>query len=104
MKPQALVVQKSTSGTPISSAASRVKLITPSDTTQETGGESLAAFKSTRSSRKGARQVFIVDSHSEGISCVPSRSEGGRPSGMDLNRKSGRPLRDEGPLDFNKRW
>ena len=78
MKSQALVVQKSTSVTPISSAVSRLKLMMPLDTTQETGGKSLNAFKSTRSSQKGARQVFIVDSHNEGISCVPSRSEGGR--------------------------
>ncbi|KAK7857952.1 hypothetical protein CFP56_015252 [Quercus suber] len=38
MNPHALVVQKRTLGTPSSAAASRVKLMTPSETMQVTGG------------------------------------------------------------------
>ncbi|KAK7857947.1 hypothetical protein CFP56_015254 [Quercus suber] len=38
MNPHALVVQKRTSGMPSLAAASRVKLMTPSETMQVTGG------------------------------------------------------------------
>ncbi|KAL3843768.1 hypothetical protein ACJIZ3_001171 [Penstemon smallii] len=64
MKPHALVVQKRTSGSPNLSAASTVKLMTPSETMQLTGGgmsgAELLSFVS--SSQKGSKQVLVVDS------------------------------------------
>ena len=44
------------------------------------------------SSLNGAKQFFLMESHSAGISWVASRSDGGNPSGIVSNRKSGRPF------------
>ena len=82
MKPQALVVQKRTSGTPSSSAASRVKLMAPSETMQVTGGTFGEESRLERSFLNGAKQFFLEESHREGMSWVASTSEGGRPSGI----------------------
>lgn len=105
MKPQALVVQKITSGTPSSAAASRVKLMTPSETMQETGGtlDEEVSFSFRRRFLKGVKQCFFVDSHRDGMSWVASASDSGRPSGIVANRKEGRPSRELGPRDFRRR-
>jgi len=102
MNPHALVVQNSTSGTPNSSAASTVKLITPSETMQVTGGAS-ELLTLARRFLKWGRQVLLVDSQREGISWVTSTSYSGRPSGMVSKRNEGRPLREEAPLDLRRR-
>nr|GMC50573.1 hypothetical protein PanWU01x14_244710 [Ipomoea batatas] len=104
-KPEALTGQNRTSGMPSSSAASRVKLITPSATMHDTGGTLDAAVSLSRARRplKGHKQVVAVDAQREAISWVASASEGGRPSGMVSNRNDGRPRRDSGPLDLSRR-
>jgi hypothetical protein len=61
MKPQALAVQKSTHGTPISAAASTLKLITLSATTHVTGGTPAVPFSSPSSLLKGPWQVVMVE-------------------------------------------
>lgn len=70
MKPQALIVQKRTSGRPSSWAASTVKLMTPSDTMQLTGGIFGEEFSLERRSLKYGRHFVLVDSHRDGMSCV----------------------------------
>lgn len=101
MKPQALVVQKMTSGMPSSFAASRVKLITPSEMMHDTGGESQLSFR--RRWRKGERQFLEVESQSIGMSWVASSSEGGRPSGMDSKRKFSRVAAEGRALERRRR-
>jgi hypothetical protein len=105
MNPHALAVQKITSGMPSSVAASRVKLMAPSETTQVTGGklEEAVSFSLERRFVKGARQCFFVEWHREGMSWVASASDSGRPSGMVSNRKEGRPSRELGPRDLRRR-
>ena len=77
----------------------------PSETIQVTGGLSEVALLSlTRRSENGAKKLFIMDSQREGISWEALISDGGRPSGMVSNRKSGKPSKELGPLDFIKRW
>ena len=88
---------------PSISAALIAKLITPSDTMQVTVGTCGEEFNLATRSKNGAKQFFRTESHRAGTSCVASRSEGGSPSGMVLNRKSGRPLTESGPLDLIKR-
>lgn len=87
MKPEALGVQKRSTGIPSSWPASRVKLMTPSDTMQVTGGilfsEEELSFE--RSSLKGAKQFFFMDSHKDGMCWVEFASVGGRPSGIVSN-------------------
>lgn len=103
MKPQALVVQKITSGRPSSWAASRVKFMIPSATMHVTGGEFGEELSFAIRSLKGARQVFLVDLHSDGMCCVGIfASVGGRPSGIVSNLKEGRPSREFGPRDFSR--
>lgn len=105
MKPQALVVQKNTSGMPSSSAALRVKLMIPSETMQVTGGtlDEEVSLSLARRSRKGARQLLWVEAQGGGTFWVASISDGGRPSGMVSNWKEGIPRRELGPLDFSRR-
>ena len=76
MNPHALVVQKRTLGMPSSAAASRVKLITPSETIQVTGGtlDEVVSFSFERMFLKGTKQCFLVDSHRAGMSWVASIS------------------------------
>ena len=70
MNPHALVVQNRTSGMPSSTAASRVKLMTPSEIMQLTGGtlEELVSFSLERRLLKGAKQWFLEETHREGTS------------------------------------
>lgn len=105
MKPHALVVQKRTSGTPSSCAASSVKLMTPSETMQVTGGTVPGEqFSLVRRSLKGAKQFFLVEEQREGMFCVVSTFDvGGRPSGIVSNLNELRPLREWGPPDFSRR-
>ncbi|KAK0599151.1 hypothetical protein LWI29_002805 [Acer saccharum] len=67
----------------------RVKLIIQSDTMQVTGGtfDKHVLLSLERSSLKGAKQVFLVESKREGTSCVASASDGGRPSGIVSKQK-----------------
>ena len=87
MNPHALVVQKRTSGMPSSAAASRVKLMTPSETMQVTGGtwDEVVSFSFKRRFLKGAKQCFCVEAHRDGMCWVASISDSGRPSVMVLN-------------------
>ncbi|XXG40420.1 hypothetical protein AAC387_Pa01g1141 [Persea americana] len=101
--PQALGVQKNTTGIPCSSAASKVKLMIPSERMQLILGTPTVLFIFTIRSRNGTEQFLLVESQRAGTSWVASRSEGGRPSGMVSNRKSSRPFRESGPLDLNSR-
>ena len=96
MNPQVLLVQKRTSGIPNSSAAKTVNPITPSDTMQLTGGtcDEAVSFSLEIRSLNGPKQVFVVDSQREGMSCVASTSDSGNPSGMVSNRKEERRLRE----------
>jgi hypothetical protein len=105
MNPHALVVQKITSGMLISAAASRVKVMQPSEIMQVTGGtlDEAVSLSFERRLVKGAKQCFVVDSHRDGGSWVASTSESGRPSGMVSNRKEGRPSRELGPRDLRRR-
>nr|GLL48094.1 hypothetical protein PanWU01x14_244710 [Ipomoea trifida] len=90
---------------PNSSAAERVKLMTPSETIHDTGGtlDTAVLLSLVSRSLKGPRHVVVVDSHSAGTSWVASASEGGRPSGMASKRKDGKPLRESWPLDLRRR-
>ena len=102
--PHALVVQNKTSGIRSSFAASRVKLMTPSETMHDTvgvGEEGSLSF--VIRSRKGGRQFFGMESQREGMSWVASSSVGGRPSGMDSKRKFGRLSREEMAPDLRRR-
>ncbi|KAK0599842.1 hypothetical protein LWI29_009136 [Acer saccharum] len=83
----------------------RVKLIIQSDTMQVTGGtfDKHVLLSLERSSLKGAKQVFLVESKREGTSCVASASDGGRPSGIVSKQKEGVPLRESGPWDLSSR-
>ena len=101
MTPPAPLVQKKTSGMPSSRATSRVKLMIPSDTMQETGGTPGLLLSLVTSSLKGAKQFLLVESQREGTSWVASASEKGSPSGMVSNWKDGRPSSAFFPLDFN---
>ncbi|KAF4368345.1 hypothetical protein F8388_019062 [Cannabis sativa] len=105
-KPQALIVQNKATGIPNSSPALTVNDIAASETTQLTGGSTeVVSFSLRRSFLKGSRQFFSVDSHRAGMSWVASAllSVGGMPSGMDSNRKPGKPSRELGPLDLRRR-
>jgi len=99
---QAEAVQNWTSGTPISLAASIAKLITPSETMHVTRGTSGFEFSLRSKPTNGAKQFFRVESHSFGISCIASRSDGGSPSRMVSNWKSVKLLTDSGPWDLIK--
>lgn len=70
----------------------------PSETTQVTCGTLPDEFNLPSNSKNGAKQVFLIELHKAGRSCVASRSDGGNPSGMVSNRKSGRPFRESDPL------
>lgn len=74
MKPQALIVQKSTIGTPSSFAALTVNDMFPSETTQLTGGTwtELLLLSLESRFRNGSKQFFLVDSQRDGMSCVRS--------------------------------
>ena len=75
------------------------------ETIQVTGGLSEVALLSfTKRLENGAKKLFKTDSQREGMSWVALISNGGRPSGMVSNRKSGKPSKELGPLDFIKRW
>ncbi|KAK6773203.1 hypothetical protein RDI58_028441 [Solanum bulbocastanum] len=105
-KPQALVVQNRTSGTPISSAAAKVKLMIPSETMHVTGGMFdvlLVSLSFASRSLKGAKQVSVVDLHREGMSCVASASQVGSPSGIVSNWNDERPSSEWGPRDLRRR-
>ncbi|PON90933.1 hypothetical protein TorRG33x02_133390 [Trema orientale] len=103
MKLQAEAVQNRTSGIPNSLAAFTPKVMIPSTIMQVIGGTSDEHLSLSNSSLNGPKQFFLVESHSGGTSWVASRSDGGKPSGMVSNRKSGRPLTESGPLDLIKR-
>ncbi|CAN6573973.1 unnamed protein product [Malus baccata var. baccata] len=80
----------------------------PSETMQVTGGlvdvDMASPLSLMSSSRKGAKKFcFLIESQSNRTSWVVSASESGRPSGMALNWKSGKPSRELGPEDFRKR-
>ena len=65
----------------------------PSEIMQVTGGTSGAALESLeRRLEKGAKHVLEVDLERESMSWAESASEGGMPSGMVSNLKSGRSL------------
>lgn len=104
MKAQALVVQKITPGIPSSWAASRLKFMMPSETTQVTGGEFGEELSFERRPLKGCKQCFLMDWQRDGICWAATlASAGGRPSGIILKRKVGRPLRELGPWDLSRR-
>ena len=86
-------------------AAVIVNAMLKSETIQVTRGLSEVALLSfTRRSENGAKKLFMMDSERERRSWVALISDGGRPSGMVSNRKSGKPSKELGPLDFIKRW
>ncbi|KAK2972535.1 hypothetical protein RJ640_006601 [Escallonia rubra] len=104
-KLHALAVQKTTSGTPNSSAAVRVKLITTSETMQVTGGTFDELLSLKRRSLNGAKQCLLVESQmvrTSGMASV-SLSDGGIPSGIISNRKEERPLSEFCPRDLRRR-
>ena len=105
MNPHALAVKKRTSGISSSAAASRVKVMTPSETMQVTGGtlDEAVSLSFKRRFLKGAKQFFLVERQRACMSWVASASESGSPSGMVWNRKEGRPSRELGPWDFRSR-
>ena len=108
MNPQALVVQKRTLGIPSSWDASRVKLMTPSETMAVIGGIFLEQLSLEIRLLNGAKQFFIVDAHREGMSWVASSTfvVGGRPSGIVSNLKEWRALGESGvvPQDLRRRF
>jgi hypothetical protein len=59
---------------------------------QVTEGTSEDELSLSTSSLNGARQFFLVASHMDGTSWVASRSDGGNPSGIVSNWKSGKPF------------
>ena len=102
---QAEIVKNITTGILNSWAVVIVNDMAAFETIQVTGGLSEVALLSfTRRSENGAKKLFITDSQREGMSWVALISNGGRPSGMVSNRKSGNPSKELGPLDFIKRW
>ncbi|KAF2291566.1 hypothetical protein GH714_025681 [Hevea brasiliensis] len=89
---------------PSSCAASRVKLMTPSETMQVTGGtfDEEVSLSLERRSLKGAKQVFLVDWHK--VVCPgwhQCRLEEAIGDGAKL--KEGRPSRESGPRDLRRR-
>ncbi|CAL5356873.1 unnamed protein product [Camellia sinensis] len=101
-----VIASGSDEGTPNSSAASRVKLMLASETIHVTGGTSGdddGWLSLEIKLEKGTKQFLEVESQREGMSWVESASQGGRPSGMVLKRKSGKPSRELGPLDLRRR-
>jgi hypothetical protein len=99
MYPHALAVQNSAHGTPISLAASTLKLIRLSATTHVT------LCSSASRARKWAGQLCLVAWLMVGGSCVASASDAGRPSEMVANRKSGRPATAPAPRErTRRRW
>ncbi len=82
-----------------------VNALKPSEIIQVTGGLlEVATLSFTRKSENGVKKFFIAESQREGMSWVAFESDGGRPSGMVLNWKSGKPSKELGPQDFRKRW
>jgi hypothetical protein len=77
----------------------------PSEMIHVTGGtlEVEMSLSLERRLRSGTRQFFEVESQRARMSWLTSASEGGRPSGMDSKRKSGKPSRELGPLELSKR-
>lgn len=61
--------------------------MTPSETMQVTGGtlDEDVSLRFVMRSLKGTMHVLVVDSHSDGMSCVTSLLVGGSPSGIVLN-------------------
>lgn len=104
IKLQAAAVCSSTPGTPIRSAASRAKLISVSVITQLTGRPWW--FNLSISSLRGAKQLLLVDTHRDLMSCVEVPAPhfgGGRPSGMVANWKSDGGLMAALPRDWRRR-
>ncbi|OAY78284.1 hypothetical protein ACMD2_02673 [Ananas comosus] len=99
--PPALGVKKIRTGIPISSAGYTANPIAPSATTHVTG--SPAALCREMSSLSGGPHVRRVDAQSWGTSCVPSRSDWGRASGMVSNRNPSTPRTAPGPRDRTSR-
>jgi len=83
-----------------------VNVIKVSETIHVTGGPmfeeaSCPSFFSTP--RNGAKLVFLVFWQRSAWSWVVLGSDGGRPSGIDSNLKSGKPGRELSPPEFRKR-
>ena len=105
IKLQAEIEKNITTGILNSWAAVIVNVMKASETIQVTGGLfEVGLLSFTRRSENGAKKLVIMDSEIEGMSWVALISDGGRPSGMVSNRKSDKPSRELGPLDFIKRW
>ncbi|KAI5324654.1 hypothetical protein L3X38_033727 [Prunus dulcis] len=79
-----------------STAALLPNPVTPSEIMQVTGGISDNSPSLTKSSLKGPRQFFLMESLSAGTSWIASLSDGGSPFGMASNLKPGKPVRDDG--------
>ncbi|KAJ6700313.1 hypothetical protein OIU79_013362 [Salix purpurea] len=105
MKLQAEMVKNKAIGIRCISAASIATGMKPSETMQVTGGalEDAESLSLSSSSLNGANKFFMAASKRAATSCVAFSFEGGRPSGMDSNRKSGKPFMASGPLDLSKR-
>ena len=57
----------------------------------------------SRRSENGGNMLLAMESQREKKLWVASGSEGGRPSGMVWNRKSGKPSKAPAPMDLMKR-
>ncbi|KAF5188669.1 hypothetical protein FRX31_021743 [Thalictrum thalictroides] len=94
-----------TPGMPSVSAASNAKLVMKqSATMQETLGSSDASLSLAMRLTKGSNQLLEMEVRSfRRLSREVLISEGGRPSGMLLNRKSGSPSSEVDPTAFSNR-
>ena len=82
-----------------------VNCMKPSEIIQVTGGTfEVALLSFTRTLENEAKKFFIMELPREERSWVAFRSDGGRLSGMVSNRKSDKPSKELGPLNFRKRW
>ncbi|KAK7853151.1 hypothetical protein CFP56_036894 [Quercus suber] len=76
----------------------------PSEIIQVTGGTFEVALLSFTRLENEAKKFFIMELQREKRSWLAFGSEGGRLSGMVSNRKSDKPSKELGPLNFRKRW
>ncbi|MQM07446.1 hypothetical protein Taro_040286, partial [Colocasia esculenta] len=100
MKPQALVVQNSTLGTP------NAQLISP-PTTQVMGGNPGDRPNRAISSRKWTTKSLLRETAKSLMYCMPSRPDRGRPSGIASTRKPStpaKPSKGSGAPELSRRW
>ena len=104
-KLQAVIVKNITIGIPSSQVMVMVNGMKLSEIMQVTGGMfEVALLSFERRSENGAKKFCKMETQREVMSWVTLRLDGGRLSRMVSNRKSDKPSKKMGPLDFRKCW